>query len=210
MSKSIGVLALQGGFREHGAHLRECGLSPVYVKLPSDLSNCAGLIIPGGESSCLRKLLRSFELDAAIIDAVKNYRLCVWGTCAGAILCANNVCGEDPCMPLINVSIQRNIFGAQLASFTENTVVSAVSPNIQKLVYIRAPGITQLGDGTKKLHAVNQIITAAENDQILITSFHPELSETLDFHLYFLKKCGIEPHLSRNQSWDRNAWMRLG
>jgi 5'-phosphate synthase pdxT subunit len=210
MNKTIGVLALQGGYREHGAHLRECGIEPIYVKNPDELQNCAGLIMPGGESSCLRRLLRGFELDTAIIHAVQNNNLRIWGTCAGAILCANEVVGEDPCLSLIEASVERNIFGSQLASFCENVIVPGVCDTPERLVYIRAPGIRRIWGSTRLLHSSHDVITAAENENILITSFHPELSGTRAFHQYFIKKCGLEPIDARTSEWQRTNWMIHG
>lgn len=108
---TIGVLALQGGFREHGAHLRECGIDPVYIRDPDELARCAGLIIPGGESSCLRRLMAANHIDEAIADAVKSGKLYVWGTCAGAILAAAQVVDEQPCLAIIDACIARNEIG---------------------------------------------------------------------------------------------------
>ena len=207
MSRTIGVLSLQGGYREHGAHLRECGIEPVYVNEPSGLEHCAGLIIPGGESSCLRRLLKGFQMDEAIIEGVKSRGLKVWGTCAGAILCADEVVGEEPCLSLIEASVERNIFGSQLASFCEDVVVSGIGEEVQRLVYIRAPGIRRVWGKTREVHRSHGVITAAENDGVLITSFHPELSPTLLFHKYFIRKCGLEPHDARTVAWARTSWI---
>lgn len=205
---TIGVLALQGGFREHGAHLRECGIDPVYIRDPDELDQCVGLIIPGGESSCLRRLMAANHLDDAIANAVKSGKFYVWGTCAGAILAAAQVVGEQPCLAIIDACIERNVFGSQLDSFTEDVVVPAVSDAPQHLVYIRAPGITKVWGTTRILHTAHDTIAAAENDRVVITSFHPELAQTLDFHRYFIKKCGLTPKSERHSPWDRMSWMR--
>lgn len=207
---TIGVLALQGGFREHGAHLRECGISPVYVRNPEELAACAGLIIPGGESSCLRRLMAANHMDDEIRTAVNADKLCVWGTCAGAILAAQKVVGEPPCLGIIGAEIARNVFGSQLDSFAEDVVVPAVSAAPQHLVYIRAPGIMRVWGDTRILHTAHGTVAAAENPRVLITSFHPELADTLDFHRYFIRKCGMTPDDGRRAAWDRTAWMRLG
>lgn len=209
MSAKIGILALQGGFREHGAHLRECGIDPVYVRAREDLDGCCGLIIPGGESSCLRRLLKAFEMDRAIVEAVNGGHCKVWGTCAGAILCADEVEGEAPCLSLIEAAVERNVFGAQLASFTEKAVISPVSDAPQTLVYIRAPGIVRVWGETRVLHSSHGHIAAAENGNVLITTFHPELSETLAFHRYFAKKCGVETSEERRNAWEYTSWMRF-
>ena len=210
MTKTIGVLSLQGGYREHGAHLRECGIEPVYVNDPNQLEQCAGLIIPGGESSCLRRLLRGFQMDEAIIRSVNENQLKVWGTCAGAILCADEVVGEDPCLSLIEASVERNIFGSQLASFCEEVAVPGICETPERLVYIRAPGIRRIWGKTRALHRSHEVITAAENDAVLITSFHPELSSTLAFHHYFIQKCGLKYSDNRESAWSRTSWMIRG
>ena len=210
MKETIGVLALQGGFREHGAHLRQCGIEPVYVKDPDDLAPCRGLIIPGGESSCLRRLMKGFALDSAIIDAVHSRQMRVWGTCAGAILCADEIIGETPCLSLIEASVERNLFGAQLASFTEDTAIPGVCDTPERFVFIRAPGIRRVWGKTHVLHVTRDIITAAENDDVLITSFHPELSSSLSFHRYFASKCGVSIQNSPDQTWAPTSWMTLG
>ena len=209
-SKTIGVLALQGGYREHGAHLRDCGIEPVYVTRPEELAQCAGLIIPGGESSCLRRLMRGFEVDTAIVNAVKQDGMHVWGTCAGAILCADKVVGEEPCLGLIECEIERNIFGSQLSSFYEEVSIPGICETKERLVYIRAPGIRSVWGQTRTLLTSHDVITAAENDRVLVTSFHPELSETRAFHFYFIAKCGLTSHDARPQAWTRTAWMERG
>lgn len=207
---NIGVLALQGGFREHGAHLRECGLNPVYVKEPGDLADCVGLIIPGGESSCLRRLMAANRMDDAIRDAVNSGRLAVWGTCAGAILAADEVEGENPCLAIIEATVKRNVFGSQLDSFTEDVVIPEISENTQHIVFIRAPGITRVWGKTRALYQTHGSVAAARNDRVLITSFHPELSNTLDFHLYFIRMCGLHSEVKRTSQWEQTSWMRLG
>ena len=210
MVKTIGVLSLQGGYREHGAHLRECGIDPVYVNDPAQLEMCAGLIIPGGESSCLRKLLSGFKMDEAIVRGVCEKHLKVWGTCAGAILCANEVMGEDPCLSLIEMSIERNMFGSQLSSFYEDVAIPGICEKPERLVYIRAPGIRRIWGKTVEIHRSHGVIMAAENDAVLVTSFHPELSSALSFHHYFIRKCGLEYSDNRRSEWTRTSWMTQG
>lgn len=207
---SIGILALQGGFREHAAHLRDCGVAPIFVKTRADLSGCTGLIIPGGESSALRRLMAYDGLDAAVAEGVKRGSLCVWGTCAGAILCAAEVLGESPCLGVIEVSIERNVFGSQLDSFMEDAEVSAIGPGVMRLVYIRAPGIRRVWGQTRVLHRHGDVVTAAENARVLVTSFHPELSPTLAFHRYFVAKCGLRFSETGGEGWEFTRWMTRG
>ncbi|HRZ79812.1 MAG TPA: pyridoxal 5'-phosphate synthase glutaminase subunit PdxT, partial [bacterium] len=171
------------------------------------LENIAGLILPGGESSTLRKLLFQTGLDNAIKDHVRN-GMKVWGTCAGAILCASKIVGEDPCLSIIDIEIERNLFGSQLSSFTEFKVIPEISPEPVKLVFIRAPGIKKVWGKTEILLETRGVIVAAENESVLATSFHPELSPNREIHKYFIKKSGL--HVSERPSveWDRTRWMK--
>lgn len=202
----FGVLALQGGFREHASHMRDCGYESTFVRRPKDLLGLRGLIIPGGESTCLRRLLRAQGLDSAIAQAFAA-GLKVWGTCAGAILCASEVMGEEPCLSLIDCTVERNVFGSQLASFEERCVVAGVSERVQRLVYIRAPGIRRIGSGVVELHRSRGIVSAAQSAQCLITTFHPELGESRAFHRYFIGMCGERAKECEDLAWDHTRWM---
>ncbi|HPA56146.1 MAG TPA: pyridoxal 5'-phosphate synthase glutaminase subunit PdxT [bacterium] len=204
---SIAILDLQGGVAEHAAHIRDCGHEPVFVKKVEHLENVAGLILPGGESSTLRKLLFQTGLDKEIIQKVKT-GMKVWGTCAGAILCAAKVVGEEPCLALIDIEIERNLFGSQLSSFTEEKIIPDVSDKPIKLVFIRAPGIKSVWGETKILLETRGVIVAAENQNVLATSFHPELSPNREIHKYFIKKSGLIVKESTDIQWDQNRWMR--
>ena len=205
--KRIAILALQGGVLEHAAHLRDCGIEPVFVKKPEQLEDVAGLIMPGGESSTLRKLLKQTGLDKAILEKV-DAGMKVWGTCAGAILAAKKVVGEETCLGIIDIEINRNIFGAQLDSFTEMRTIPKISDHPIKLVFIRAPGITKVWGNTETLLESRDAIVAAENDNVLATSFHPELSPNREIHKYFIEKCGLTAKDAPKTQWDRNRWMR--
>lgn len=203
----IAILDLQGGVAEHAAHIRDCGHEPVFVKKVEHLENVAGLILPGGESSTLRKLLFQTGLDNAIKDNVRN-GMKVWGTCAGAILCASKIVGEDPCLSIIDIEIERNLFGSQLSSFTEFKVISEISPEPVKLVFIRAPGIKKVWGKTEILLETRGVIVAAENESVLATSFHPELSPNREIHKYFIKKSGLNVSERPSVEWDRTRWMK--
>ncbi|HPS30174.1 MAG TPA: pyridoxal 5'-phosphate synthase glutaminase subunit PdxT [bacterium] len=206
MSK-IGILDLQGGVAEHAAHIRDCGQEPVFVKKPEHLENVTGLILPGGESSTLRKLLALTGLDKEIQNKVKK-GMKVWGTCAGAILCASKIVGEEPCLAIIDIEIERNIFGSQLSSFTEYKAIPIISDNSIKLVFIRAPGIKKVWGTTNILLETKGVIVAAENSSVLATSFHPELSPNREIHKYFIKKSGLQVTETNSIQWDRNRWMK--
>ncbi|HRQ68924.1 MAG TPA: pyridoxal 5'-phosphate synthase glutaminase subunit PdxT [bacterium] len=203
----IAILDLQGGVAEHAAHIRDCGHEPVFVKKQEHLENVSGLILPGGESSTLRKLLKETGLDKEIIQKVKT-GMKVWGTCAGAILAASKVVGEEPCLSIIDIEIERNLFGSQLSSFTEFKVISKVSSQPVKLVFIRAPGIKSVWGDTKILLETKGVIVAAENESVLATSFHPELSPNREIHKYFIKKSGLQVKESTDIQWDQNRWMK--
>ncbi|HSW60549.1 MAG TPA: pyridoxal 5'-phosphate synthase glutaminase subunit PdxT [bacterium] len=203
----IAILDLQGGVAEHAAHIRDCGHEPVFVKKVEHLENVAGLILPGGESSTLRKLLFQTGLDKEIIQKVKT-GMKIWGTCAGAILCASKVVGEDPCLSIIDIEIERNLFGSQLSSFTEFKVIPKVSSEPVKLVFIRAPGIKSVWGDTKVLLETRGVIVAAENQNVLVTSFHPELSPNREIHKYFIRKSELQVNDNIDVSWDRNRWMK--
>ena len=205
--KNIGILALQGGVQEHASHLQDCGIKPIFIKKPEQLENIAGLIIPGGESSTLRKLLKETGLHNAIIEKVSS-GMKVWGTCAGAILAAKKVVNEETCLGIIDIEINRNFFGAQLDSFTETNTIPKISDKALKLIFIRAPGITKVWGNTEILLESRNSIVAAENENVLVTSFHPELSSNREIHKYFIKKCGLNAKEDEQIQWDRNRWMR--
>ncbi|AGA89711.1 pyridoxal 5''-phosphate synthase, glutaminase subunit Pdx2 [Thioflavicoccus mobilis 8321] len=203
----IGVLALQGGVVEHLEHLQRLGVGATPVKKAADLDGLAGLIIPGGESTCLRRLLHLYELDEAIAERFRA-GLKLWGTCAGAILLAKRVVDGDPGLALIDIEIARNAFGSQLASFNTVADVPAVAAAPIPLTFIRAPKITALGPGVRSLLRIDDYYAAAEDDAILVTAFHPELTPSLAFHRYFATKCGIATVEADEVDWRPGDWTR--
>ena len=208
----IGVLDLQGGVAEHLDHLARLGITGVPVKEPADLKGLAGLIIPGGESTCLARLLNLFGLGDAIRREF-NQGMKVWGTCAGAILLAAEVVGEEPCLPLIDLVIERNSFGSQLDSFAGEASIPGVAEGTIPLTFIRAPQIRSVGEDVKVLLSVDDYIAAAESSAVLVTVFHPELTGCLAFHRYFARKCGLEPRSEHevpdlDPAWDNKSWTR--
>ena len=210
--KTIGVLDLQGDVVEHLDHLERLGLTGVRVKEPTDFTHLAGLIIPGGESTCLFRLLNIFGIKEIIIREFQR-GLKLWGTCAGAILLAKTIVGETPYLGLIDIEIRRNAFGSQLDSFTTEALVPRVAPQPIPLTFIRAPKITQTGTGVDVLLQLNDYIAAAESSNILATVFHPELTPCLAFHRYFALKCGLKPSKDEKPSlfdptWDSKSWTR--
>ena len=210
--KTLGVLDLQGGVHEHLEHLDRLGLPYRRVKEVSDFEDLAGLILPGGESTCLARLLNIFDLKDIILrshaDGMK-----IWGTCAGAILLAEKVAGETSCLGLMDIEIERNSFGSQLDSFVTEAVIPAVSAEPLPLTFIRAPKIFKTGKDVNVLLQIDDYIAAAESRSILVTVFHPELTGSLSFHRYFALKCGLVPaEKSRGDKggdWGNLNWMKL-
>ena len=209
---TIGVLDLQGDVAEHLDHLERLGIAAVRVKEPSDLAHLAGLIIPGGESTCLARLLDIFGIRDPILHEFQR-GLKLWGTCAGAILLADKVVGEQPFLALIDIEIQKNAFGSQLDSFVSEALIPRVAPEPMPLTFIRAPKITRVGRGVDVLLQQDNYIAAAESPDILVTVFHPELTPSLAFHRYFALKCGLTPSMGEESSlfdstWDSRSWTR--
>jgi len=208
----IGVLDLQGGVHEHLEHLERLGIPYKKVKQRTDFADLAGLIIPGGESTCLARLLTIFDLK----EVIRQHHLRgmkIWGTCAGAILLAEMVTGEQPCLGLIDIEIERNGFGSHLDSFKSEAVIEAVSGEPIPLTFIRAPKILRAGKDVNVLLRIDDYIAAAENDSILVTVFHPELTACLALHQYFALKCGLSPATENpsavHQGWENVSWMKL-
>ncbi|MDD5168723.1 MAG: pyridoxal 5'-phosphate synthase glutaminase subunit PdxT [Syntrophales bacterium] len=209
--KAIGVLDLQGGVVEHLDHLKRLGILGRPVKMPADVLNIAGLIIPGGESTCIARLLDIFGIGDAIKTAFAK-GMNIWGTCAGAILLARNVIGESSHLRLIDMDIERNSFGSQMDSFTSMTVIAKITAYTLPLTFIRAPKIRRIGRGVIPLLQIEDYIAVAESNRVLVTVFHPELTGCVAFHRYFARKCGLSPlDESRvpdiDPDWDRNSWM---
>jgi 5'-phosphate synthase pdxT subunit len=209
--KMIGVLDLQGDVFEHLDHLGRIGVAARPVKQAEDLAGLAGIILPGGESTCLARLLRIFNIDQAIVRKF-NEGMKIWGTCAGAILLAKTITGEAPHLGLIDIEIARNGFGSQLDSFASEASIPKLSPTPIPLTFIRAPKIIRVGGGVDILLRMGDFIAAAESTNVLVTVFHPELTPSLAFHRYFADKCGLRPgrkEAAGDPSWDRTSWMRL-
>jgi len=207
----IGVLNLQGDVFEHLDHLERIGIEGVPVKRLEDFDRLAGLIIPGGESSCLGRLMRIFEIDAMIRRRHRE-GMKLWGTCAGAILLATSVRGESSHLALIDMEIERNSFGSQLDSFVGEASAPKVSPESIPMTFIRAPKILSVGPDVEILLQMDDFFAAVESPDVLATVFHPELTPSLAFHRYFARKCGLYPLPEESgamSAWNRNSWMRM-
>ena len=207
----IGVLDLQGGVHEHLEHLERLGIAYSRVKQADDFANLAGLIIPGGESSCISRLLNIFEIKDILLGA-HHRGMKIWGTCAGAILLARKVIGATPCLGLINITIERNSFGSQLDSFVSEALIPDVSSKPVPLTFIRAPKILNVGSDVNVLLKIDDYIAAAENKSVLVTVFHPELTESLALHRYFAIKCGVKPAINNHEDidplWKSSSWTK--
>lgn len=208
----IGILDLQGGVHEHLDHLQRLGISSRRVKHESDFNDLAGLIIPGGESSCMSRLLNIFDIRTSLLAASRR-EMKIWGTCAGAILLAKKVVGETACLGLIDIEIERNSFGSQLDSFKSEALIPAVAAQPIPLTFIRAPKILKVGKEVNVLLKIDDYIAAAESESILVTVFHPELTGSIAFHRYFAIKCGVKQAIENqdyiDQPWNNSSWMKL-
>lgn len=210
---TIGVLDLQGDVFEHLDHLGRIGIQSRRVKTSADFSDLAGLIIPGGESTCISRLIRIFDLEHSIRQCFRT-GMKIWGTCAGAILLAKTVVNEQPHLGLIEIEIERNSFGSQLDSFASEAVIHRIGTGPVPLTFIRAPKIKKAGAGVEVLLRIDDYIAVAETPDVLVTVFHPELTGCVAFHRYFARKCGLSPRDEGavpdiDPAWDRNSWTRF-
>ncbi|HZQ05753.1 MAG TPA: pyridoxal 5'-phosphate synthase glutaminase subunit PdxT [Anaerolineae bacterium] len=195
--KKIGVLALQGDFREHINMLRELGAEAVEVRLPEQLRDLDGLIIPGGESTTIGKIATQYGLIEPIREMVAQGKP-VWGTCAGMIVLAKDVgmAGHSrmrqPLVGVMDVKVKRNAFGRQVDSFETDLEVPEINngdKNPFHAIFIRAPLMESVGNGVKVLAKLEDgTIVAARQGNLLATSFHPELTHDSRFHKYFLER----------------------
>lgn len=184
----IGVLALQGAFIEHERMLDRLGVESREVRQRKHLDGIDGLIIPGGESTTIGKLLDILGMTEPV-RALGRDGLPIWGTCAGMILLATDVGRPQTVLGLLDMVVRRNAFGSQLDSFETDLAVPALGPVPFRAVFIRAPLIERLGPGVTALATLEDgTIVAAERDNLLATSFHPELTDDPRFHEYFLAK----------------------
>lgn len=186
MKKKIGVLAIQGAFYEHIQMLRELDTEVVEIRQKKHLldNHLDGLIIPGGESTVMGKLLRELDMFDELKKLIGN-GLPVFGTCAGLILLSNNLVNDQTThLSTMDIAVKRNAYGRQLGSFQGNYDFKHIGSI--PMVFIRAPYIESTGVGTEVLAVVNNNIVAARQANMLVTSFHPELTGDLSVHKYFL------------------------
>jgi 5'-phosphate synthase pdxT subunit len=179
----IGVLAVQGAFVEHIAVLREIGVEAVPVRLPADLEGLSGLILPGGESTAMRKLIDNWGLGQPILD-LAHRGAPLFGTCAGMILLSDAISdGDAPVFPLLDITVKRNAFGRQLDSFEEELQVPILGDKPVHAVFIRAPIVERVGEGVDVLAQLDDgRVVAVRDGNVIATAFHPELAGETRFH----------------------------
>ncbi|HET7676312.1 MAG TPA: pyridoxal 5'-phosphate synthase glutaminase subunit PdxT [Candidatus Limnocylindrales bacterium] len=179
----IGVLALQGAFAEHLDVLRQIGVDGVPVRLPSDLDGVSGLIMPGGESTTLRKLIDRWGLRQPIAELAASGAP-IFGTCAGMILLSRRIVdGDAPVFPLLDVSVKRNAFGRQLDSFEADVAVPVLGDQPVHGVFIRAPVVEDVGPAADVLARLDDgRVVAVRQRNVIATAFHPELAGETRFH----------------------------
>jgi len=193
----VGVLALQGTFIEHIGMLRQLGVEALPIRLPHELNTLDGLIIPGGESTTMLRLMESFGLIQPIREMARD-GLPIWGTCAGMVLLAKSVSNyEMETLGLMDMKIRRNAFGSQIDSFEADLEIPLVGEEPFHAVFIRAPIVKEAKPGVKVLSRLSDsTIVAARQSRLLACAFHPEFTDDLRFHSYFLNM--VSQKLPRN------------
>ncbi|EHJ09221.1 pyridoxal 5'-phosphate synthase glutaminase subunit PdxT [Staphylococcus simiae] len=185
----IGVLALQGAVREHIRHIELSGHEGIAVKRVEQLNEIEGLILPGGESTTLRRLMNLYGFK----EALQQSSLPMFGTCAGLIVLAQDIVGETGYLNKLNITVERNSFGRQVDSFETELEIKGIANDIEG-VFIRAPHIANVGENVEILSTVNDKIVAVKQNQYLGVSFHPELTDDYRVTDYFINKIIKETH----------------
>lgn len=184
----VGVLAYQGSVVAHSEALRRCGAEPVPVKHEHDLEQLDGLILPGGESTTYLKLFHNFGLHTAVRRKLED-GLPAYGTCAGLILLAQRVIdGEPSPLGLMDITAHRNAYGRQVDSFGADLDIPVLGAPPFHGIFIRAPRITEVGSGGEVLASWNGEPVAVRQGHLLVSAFHPELTDDTRFHCYFLNE----------------------
>lgn len=184
---SIGVLSIQGDFLEHRKMLDSIGVESKEVRLPEELENLEGLIIPGGESTTIVQLIDIYGLRTPLVDKV-NQGLAIWGTCAGMIVVAKNLKDKRPNpLGLMDIEVSRNAFGRQIDSFETDLDIEGMDGPPMHAIFIRAPLVTRIGTEVEILAEVDDgKPVAVKQNRIIATSFHPELTDDSRMHSMFV------------------------
>ncbi len=185
---TVGVVAIQGDFEKHIHSLERCGIPDLTVceiRIPENLEKVDRVIIPGGESTTVGMLMERFGLGTALQERAA-VGMPIWGTCMGMILMASEVEGRDQySLNLLDITVRRNAFGAQVHSFEDQVVVRGLDEPVTG-VFIRAPIVTRLGDGVQAIGTYDEKVVAVRQGNLLGTSFHPELTDDTRLHRWFL------------------------
>ncbi|PTI71614.1 pyridoxal 5'-phosphate synthase glutaminase subunit PdxT [Mammaliicoccus vitulinus] len=179
----IGVLGLQGAVREHIKHIEQTGHEGIVIKTVNQLNEIDGLVLPGGESTTMRRLMDLYGFT----EALRNSEIPMYGTCAGLILLAKAVVGQESHLNKLNVVVERNSFGRQVDSFEQDLDVKGIDEAVNA-VFIRAPYIQSAHEGVEVLSTVEDRIVAVRQNQYLGISFHPELTDDYKIMKYFIEE----------------------
>lgn len=186
----IGVLALQGDFEKHLHALEKCGVERMAVRLPQELDEVAGLIIPGGESTTIGKLMDRYGLSGKIRQRHAE-GMAIYGTCAGLILLAKDIiASQQTRLGLMNISVERNAYGRQVDSFEADVVAPRLGEVPLRAVFIRAPVVREVASSVGVLATHDDVPILIQEGNLLASSFHPELTDDLRVHRYFLDMAG--------------------
>jgi len=184
----LGVLALQGDFREHIYALDDLGVQTREVRLVDELLGLDGLIIPGGESTTMAKLMKNYGFDTALNEFYENGGA-IWGTCAGAIAVAKEIVDfpQQASLELMDIAVDRNSYGRQVASFEADVDIDILETAFHA-IFIRAPRIMRVGEGVEVLARYNKDPIMARQGRLMATVFHPELEDDRRIHEYFINE----------------------
>ncbi|MFD3005407.1 pyridoxal 5'-phosphate synthase glutaminase subunit PdxT [Thermus tengchongensis] len=187
----VGVLALQGDFREHKEVLKRLGIGAKEVRKKEHLEGLEALIVPGGESTTIGKLAREYGIEDEVRRRVEEDSLALFGTCAGAIWLAKEILGypEQPRLGVLDVAVERNAFGRQVESFEEEVEIEGLGPF--RGVFIRAPAFRRLGEGVEVLAELGDLPVLVRQGKVLASAFHPELTPDTRLHRLFLDLAGL-------------------
>lgn len=190
----VGVLALQGAFVEHADMFRAVGVDVVLVRTVGQLSGLRGLVLPGGESTSMRRLAALGGLDQAVREFAAARP--VWGVCAGLVLLAARIGGEESVLGLMDMTVARNAYGRQQESFMADVCLPVLGGSPFPGLFIRAPRVTEVGPEVNVLARLEGVPVALRQGHLLATAFHPELTDDTRMHRYFLDICACSDELS--------------